>query len=351
MSWHRLKHLILRCWAISVLIAVSAMGRAEPLTTLSDGAIGHIEFQTYTPASQRPLITRSYLGDPATVISGVLTLPTNSPLQREGKSPAVILAHGTGGVSDGREHAWAKRLNSWGIAAFVVDSYTGRGIKPPIYADSPRFPHVAAHLVDAYLALQLISTHPRIDANRVAVMGFSRGGELAVNAVFERFRFGAIGAAPNRFAAYIPFYPYCNFRHVGRSLATAPMLMLLGGADEMTEPNPCENLAAWLKVRGQPVRVILYPGAHHGFDRLRPVTLDRAFVGIRKCEAEYNLDTFAIRRLDTGAPLATKEANDAWLRECRHKGARFGGDAKAREAAVTEVRAFLLRVFSGAPER
>ena len=177
-------------------------------------------------------------------------------------------------------------------------------------------------------------------------MGFSRGGELAVNAVFERFRLGAIGAAPNRFAAYIPFYPYCNFRHVSKSLATAPMLMLLGGADEMNEPHPCERLAAWLKVRGIPVRVIVYPGVHHGFDRLRPVRFDPAFVGIRKCEAEYNLDTFAIRRLDTGAPLATKEANDAWVRECRQKGARFGGDARAREASITEVRTFLSGVFA-----
>jgi dienelactone hydrolase len=337
-----------RGWAVSVLVAVcaiSAVAQAEPRTTLSDGAVGKIEFRTYTPASQRPLVTRSYLNEPTTVISGVLSLPTSTPLQREGKSPAVILAHGVGGVSDEREHAWAKRLNSWGIAAFVVDSYAGRGMKPPVYADSPKSTHFTAHLVDAYLALQLIATHPKIDGDRVAVMGFSRGGEVAVNAVFDRFRVGAVGTAPHRFAAYIPFYPYCNFRHVSKSLATAPMLMLSGGADEMNDHEPCERLAAWLQGRGVPVRVVVYPSAHHGFDRLQPVTLDRAYVGVHKCEAEYDLDTFAIRRLDTGAPLATKEASNGWLRECRHKGARFGGDAKAREASIAEVRGFLAGVF------
>ena len=338
-----------RFWrAAAVLLGVcaaSAIARAEPWTTLSDNAVGRIEFRTYTPASQRPLITRSYLNEPTTVISGVLSLPTKLTFQREGKSPAVILAHGTGGVSNEREHAWAKRLNSWGIAAFIVDSYTGRGINPPIYSDNPRFTHVAAHLVDAYLALQLVSTHPKIDGTRVAVMGFSRGGEVAVNAVFERFRAGALGVAPNRFAAYIPFYPYCNFRHASRSLATAPMLMLLGGADEMTEPEPCKHFAAWLKDQGVPVKVVVYPGAHHGFDRLRPVTLDRNFVGMRKCEAVYDLDTFAIRRLDSGVLLATKEAIDAWARECRHKGARFGGNAEAREASIAEVQTFLSDVF------
>jgi dienelactone hydrolase len=234
--------------------AASPVVHAEPRTALSDGAAGTIEFRSYTPASQRPLITRSYLSGPPIVVSGILSLPKAAgTLQRNGRNPAVTLLHGTGGISDEREGAWAKRLNSWGIAAFVVDSYTGRGIRPPNYADSPKFTHFVAHLLDAYFALELLSTHPKIDGARVAIMGFSRGGETSVNAVFERLRVGALGDAPNRFAAYVPFYPYCNFRHVGKSLATAPMLMLLGGADEMDEPAPCERLAAWLKGRGVPV--------------------------------------------------------------------------------------------------
>jgi dienelactone hydrolase len=132
---------------------------------------------------------------------------------------------------------------------------------------------------------------------------------------------------------------------MAQGLATAPMLMLLGGADEMTEPAPCQHFAAELKERGVPVRVVVYPNAFHGFDRLQPVTLDRNYVGIRSCEAVYDLDTRVIRRLDTGASLATKEANDAWVRECRMKGARFGGDARAREASIVEVRGFLTEVF------
>jgi len=323
---------------------VSALG-GEPLNTLADGRIGKIEFQSYTPASQSPFLRRAHLQDPPVIVSGNLSLPRLASLQREGKFPAVILAHGTGGISNEREHAWAQRLNAWGIAAFVVDSYTGRGITAPIYADNPKFTHVVAHLLDAYLALQLLSTHPRIDGARVALMGFSRGGETSVNAVFEPFRIAALGQAPHRFAAYIPFYPYCNFRHASKSLALAPMLMLLGGADEVTEPAPCQNLGVWLKDRGVPVRVVVYPNAHHGFDRQRPVAFDKNHVGVWRCEAEYDLDTRSIRRLDTGTLLKTKEANDAWLRECRKNGARFGGDPKAREASIAEVQGFLSDLF------
>jgi dienelactone hydrolase len=304
MRWHRPRRL--RYWAAALLALVCAAGAAgaEPRATLTDGATGKIEFRSYTPASQRPLLTRSYLNEPAIVIGGMLSLPTHAALQRGGKTPAIILAHGIGGISSEREHAWAKRLNDWGIAAFVVDSFTGRGLKAPVYADSPKATHFVAHLLDAYLALQLIATHPRIDGRRVAVMGFSRGADVAMNAVFERFRAGALGGEPHRFAAYIPFYPYCNFRHVSKSLAAAPMLMLLAGANEMNEPAPCERFAAWLKEQNIPVKVIVYPNAHHGFDRLQPVTFDRAFTGVRKCEAEYDLDSLAIHRLDTGAPLA-----------------------------------------------
>jgi dienelactone hydrolase len=178
-------------------------------------------------------------------------------------------------------------------------------------------------------------------------MGFSKGGQASLDAVFEPFRIAALGpSAPHVFAAYVPFYPHCNFRHVSKSLASAPMLMLLAGRDEMTEPGPCQNAASWLRERGIPIKVVVYPHAHHGFDRPNGLRFDKHYVGIKACGAEMDLDSRRIRRLDTGAPLPTKEANDAWLVECRKRGAHFGGDAKSREAAIAEVRAFLTGVFT-----
>jgi acetyl esterase/lipase len=204
-----------------VACAMSSIALAEPRTTLADGASGKIEFSTYTPASQRPLITRTYLQQPATVISAILSLPADSAFEREGRVPAVILMHGTGGVSEEREHAWAKRFNSWGIAALIVDSFTGRGIKPPIYAGTPGFTHFVAHLTDAYLALKLLATHPRIDGTRVAVMGFSRGGEVAVNAPYERFRNGAIGQDPAPCAGSTPGRRWRRPKRTRRGLQNA----------------------------------------------------------------------------------------------------------------------------------
>ena len=332
-------------WLAALVGSLPHAAMAEPLSSLVHGPEGRIEFKSFTPASQTPLLTRSFLKQAPASVHGWLSLPKQSALGRDGKLPAVILMHGTGGVSEEREHAWAKRLNAAGIAALVIDSFAGRGIKPPIYADKPNFTSFAPHLVDAYTALRLLETHPRIDVSRVALMGFSRGGETAVNAIFEPFRAGALGDARHRFAAYIPFYPYCNFRHESRALASAPMLMVLVGADEMTEPAPCERMAAWLKEKGVPIKLVVYAGAHHAFDRLGNIQLDKSYVGIKACEAIFDLDTRRIRRLDTGELLDTQKKNDDWVVECRKRGARFGGDAKAREAAVAEVRAFLIAVF------
>lgn len=196
----------MRCFSRACVVltawGLSSVAHTEPRATLADGTTGRIELTSYTPASQTALLSRAFLKQPPVVVHGELTLPQRSPLRREGKLPAVILMHGAGGVSNEREHAWAKRLNSLGIATFVLDSFSGRGIKPPIYADQPGFTSFVAHLLDAYLALQLLATHPRIDASRVASMGFSRGGETTVNAIFEPFRTAALGGAPQKFAAY-----------------------------------------------------------------------------------------------------------------------------------------------------
>ena len=95
------------------------------------------------------------------MISGTLSLPAaRSPYERAGKVPAVVLMHGTGGIMRDREPAWARRLNDLGIAAFYVDSFTGRGVKAPNYAGSADHIATVAHVVDAYQALLVLARHP-----------------------------------------------------------------------------------------------------------------------------------------------------------------------------------------------
>ena len=85
--------------------------------------------------------------------------------------PAVVLLHGSGGVS-GYVDDWARSLNCLGVATLTVDSFTGRGIDTT-FMNQDALGRLSM-IIDAYRAHELLARHPRIDASRIALMGFSR---------------------------------------------------------------------------------------------------------------------------------------------------------------------------------
>jgi len=196
---------------------------------------------------------------PAT-ITGDLRFPPGS-----GPFPAIVLAHGCNGNRN-TENAWGPVLRSWGYATFVLDSFGGRGIDEvctkPVLAPLQRVP-------DAYGALRLLAAHSRIDAKRVALMGFSHGGSLTMLAstAWAKETFAGGGAAS--FRAFFPFYPNCNAEFPERRPVSAPLRIHTGEADDWTPAGPCADLARSLKAAGQDASIDLYPGAHHAFDQAR----------------------------------------------------------------------------------
>ena len=72
----------------------------------------------------------------------------------------MILIHGSGGISAATDR-WAQELNSVGIAAFILDSFTGRGIINT-NSDQSQLDSIAM-MHDAFAALGKLATHPRID--------------------------------------------------------------------------------------------------------------------------------------------------------------------------------------------
>ena len=65
-------------------------------------------------------------------------------------------------------------------------------------------------MADAYAALRWLASEPRIDADRIAIIGFSYGAEVAHITAFESVR-SALNPGPGRFAAHVPFYPVLIF--------------------------------------------------------------------------------------------------------------------------------------------
>jgi dienelactone hydrolase len=66
------------------------------------------------------------------------------------------------------------------------------------------------------------------------------------------------------FAGFVAFYPGCSRTLRAPSFApAAPVLLLIGEADDWTPPGPCRALA---ERAGPVVTYVGYPGAYHGFD-------------------------------------------------------------------------------------
>ena len=321
-------------------LAWPGLAGADPVASLADGRTGRIAFRSATPDGPSPLAQRAYAVD-GTVVAGELVVPPAAGA----RGPAMVIAHGSGGLLPGREDAWARRLHAAGIATFVVDSFGPRGLTSTA-RDQTRL-STMANLADALFALRLLATHPRIDPRRIGVIGFSRGGQIALYSALDPLRRGVVDD-DLRFAAHVALYPSCSIPYRAAVVTGAPILMLLGAADDYTPAAACRAYADWFRGRGTPVRLAEYAGAYHDFDLPEPPRYVATLQAARGCRAEVDVDAGAVRRLDTGDALRGPAVVE-YLRGCMQRGATMGGNAAALAQAERDVIAFLASVFALPP--
>jgi len=188
----------------------------------------------------------------------------------ETRVPAVVIVHGTGGM-DAKGPMYAQALNAVGIATLEVDLWSPRGLAGGANA---RPKHVNETLPDAFGALAYLSAHPRIDGQRVGVMGFSWGGVVSMLTADKSYA-TALSRGGLRFAAHAAFYPICfAYNRVPgypfRDLTGAPIYIMTGADDKYDDdPNMCSRLIDTLPREQQSfIKLKVYPGAEHGFNNL-----------------------------------------------------------------------------------
>jgi Dienelactone hydrolase and related enzymes len=183
--------------------------------------------------------------------------------QGRGRTPAVVLVHGSSGVGPNVE-LWVRDLNAMGISTFVIDGFTGRGLTVvgPDQALLGRLNLV----LDAYRALDILAKHPRIDASRIVMMGFSRGGQATLFASVKRFN-ELWNTSGVEFAAHIPFYPDCSTTYLrDTELTRHPVRIFHGTPDDYNPVASCRAYVERLKAAGNDVELTEYPNAQHAFD-------------------------------------------------------------------------------------
>lgn len=254
-------------------------------------------------------------------LAGRLSFPEGA-----GPFPAVVLAHGCGGVGNA-EGAWAKVLREWGYATLVLDSFRGRNLSE-VCADARRLLWTQ-RIPDVYAGLRALATHPAVDPTRIALMGFSHGGIATLQAATQWARETYVAKGAPGFRAFLAFYPACNFDFPEQRRLSAPLRIHAGELDDWTPAAPCADLVQALARAGQDAGIVVYPGARHSFDNVGVPVMARPGVrALAGCTFSY-------------PAILGPYSRAADRPECFRWGVTLGFDAEATRQARDNVRAQL----------
>jgi dienelactone hydrolase len=292
-----------------------------------------IQVPSRTFSDEQFLLGEAGTGDPVTLKGSLALAP-------EGAGHAVvILLHGTDGPSSNAVNAWRSFLNGAGYGTVRLDSYGGRGLTQAS-TDQAAISQFA-QVYDAFRLIEVLAEHERIDPNRVVLMGFSRGGTAALYASLARFH-ELYGPKTDSIAAYLPFYPSCNFELAdGFRMAGSPLRAFHGGADDWTSPEVCASYVEQLAMHGGDAAITLYPGARHAFDSPVP----RFTLTLEDAQRSFNCmrieEDGVLLNHDTGEPFSYSDA-------CVTTGPTVAADDAATQQAQQAVLALLAETV-GAP--
>ncbi len=300
---------------------------AEP--SLSDLA-ARIEIravETLTLSDQQ-FLTGDKAGTPVT-IAGELRIPRGA----SGRLPAVVLLHGSGGVNGGHEY-WAKHFNEMGVATFLLDSFSQRGITST--STNQALLGRLNMVLDAYRSFDVLAAHPRIDPARIAVMGFSRGGQSALYSSMKRFQ--QMWNPRAAFALHLPLYASCTTTFIDDTDVTGPIRQHHGQADDYVTVGPCRPYFERLRAAGRDAQLFEYPDAHHAYDNplgAKTPTVAKGSQSTRACTLKEE-PRGTIINVATGQPFSYK---DACIQTDPHTGYNEAAANATRKAVKDQVRA------------
>lgn len=268
-------------------------------------------------------------------VSGTLHLPG----QADRPFSCMVILTSSAGVQRHREHYYAQALNDAGVAALIVDSFSGRGVRRTV-ADQTLVSGAQME-GDALAALELLRGDPRIDPGRIGVMGVSKGGVATLNtaiAARQRWRRGF----DQLFDLHVAICPGATAQHRDAATHGRPIYFMLAGRDDYTPAPLAIEYAERMRAAGnRHIKVKVYSGAHHGWESLGPV-FDIRDAENWSCCRNYIEDDGRHFVVAAGRAMSEPEYQ-AWARiNCVTRGARAGGGtAELKARATADLLGFL----------
>jgi dienelactone hydrolase len=245
-----------------VVAAVLAVGAALVHGQVRAGPIERVTLRSGSYIDFRQVFVREAPAEAS--VPATLRFPD----QPRDRYPAVVVVHTISGFREANAGWLAAELRRSGFATLTYDSFSARGLSQSAVVGSRAGPPLASGVADAFAALRLLAGHPRIAADRIGIVGFSFGGEVAHLTAFETLR-AAMGAGPARFAAHVATYPGGTYgaRAEAGAYTGAPILMLLGEKDDNLPVAKAEGYLAYAIAAGHPapIATVVYPGAFHAW--------------------------------------------------------------------------------------
>ena len=188
----------------------------------------------------------------------------------DGPFPVVIGLHACGGLGGHSEAVqpryrdWAEQLLKQGSAVLLPDSYGSRELGPQCRVKERRVRASRERVADIMAARQWLTQQAWVAHDRVSLLGWANGASALLWAV--RPQLSAHNAGPD-FRSAIAFYPDCRISSGLGWSARVPTLLLIGAKDDVSSPPACRQMIEGARGRSALVRIVVYPGAYHDFDR------------------------------------------------------------------------------------
>jgi carboxymethylenebutenolidase len=193
--------------------------------------------------------------------NGYLAVPAS------GAGPGVIVVQEWWGLVDHIKDV-CERLAREGFVALAPDLYHGQATRSPDEAGKLFMAlNIAKAGADLRGAAVALLARSEVTTQRVAVLGFCMGGQLALYAGTEY---------PDRFAAVVDFYGAHSNVRIDPARLRVPVLAHFGKRDNSLKESDARALVERIQAAGGDIEAHFYDAEHAFFNDSRPTVYDKA---------------------------------------------------------------------------